>query len=145
MKRFLVVVSLAMAAGGAHADVAGDMKKIADNIRVLKGQWTQGALPNEVNLDYEIGTLSKIIQDGKLNESGLAVAYYYRDAPPGLREVLLERSFFSNRVADYLNFLAARSFVCGTRLHGNMMALCQGVPTLFVLWLTVKGRPERQA
>ncbi len=55
-----------------------DMKKIADNIRVLKGQWTQGALPSEVNLDYEIGTLSKIIQDGKLNESGLAVAYYYR-------------------------------------------------------------------
>src|SRR5882672_3923867 len=78
MKRFLVAVLCVLGAGAARADVADDMKKIADNIRVLKGQWTQGALPNEVNLDYEIGTLSKIIQDGKLNEAGLAVAHYYR-------------------------------------------------------------------
>lgn len=61
------------------------------------------------------------------------VAYYYRDAPPEVQDDLLNRSFFSNRVPDYLNLLGSLSFVCGARLHGNIMALCQGVPTMFAV------------
>ena len=61
------------------------------------------------------------------------VAYYYRDAPEELVQTMIERSFFSNNVHDYMRYLRSLSFVCGTRLHGNMMALCQGKPVLYAV------------
>ena len=61
------------------------------------------------------------------------VAYYYRDAPEDLVQSMLERSFFSNYVHDYMQYLRSLSFVCGTRLHGNLMALCQGKPVLYAI------------
>lgn len=67
-----------LAAGTARADLADDLKKAADSVKQAKALWTQGNLPADVNLDYEIGALSKIIDDGKLNEAGRTVALYYR-------------------------------------------------------------------
>lgn len=73
-----VALFCALAAGSARADLAGDMRKIADSIKQVKAQWTQGALPTNVSFDHEIGALTKIIEDGKLNEAGRTVALYYR-------------------------------------------------------------------
>lgn len=61
------------------------------------------------------------------------VRYYYRGAPEPLVESLLESAFFSNRVGDYLRKMRELSLVCGTRLHGNTMALCQGVPAVYAV------------
>lgn len=77
-KSLFLAMVCALAVGNARADLADDLKKIADNVRRVKAQWTQGALPAEVNLDYEIDALTKIIEGGKLNEAGLTVARYYR-------------------------------------------------------------------
>jgi len=68
-----------------------------------------------------------------LDHLAAMVGYYYRDAPKGLLEPLLNRSFFSNSVFDYFRYLRGLTLVYGTRLHGNVMALCQGTPTFFVL------------
>lgn len=73
-----VALICALAAGNARADLAGDMRKIADSIKQVKALWTQGALPADVNLEYEIGALTRIIDGGKLNEAGRTVAFYYR-------------------------------------------------------------------
>jgi hypothetical protein len=79
-------------------------------------------------------TLQRFTRTTKsLSKLADTVRYYYRHATPEIREVLLERAFFSNRVSDYLTRLRSLSFVCGTRLHGNIMALCQGTPTLFAV------------
>lgn len=75
---FFAALVCVLAAGSAKADMAGDMRKIADSIKQVKAQWTQGALPADVNFDYEIGALTKIIEGGKLNEAGRTVALYYR-------------------------------------------------------------------
>lgn len=78
IRRFLVALACVVAAGNARADLADDLKKAAETIKRAKAQWAQGALPANVNLDAEIVTLTKIIDDGKLNESGRTVALYYR-------------------------------------------------------------------
>jgi hypothetical protein len=67
-----------LAAGSATADLADDLKKNAESVRRAKALWTQGALPANLNLDAEIGALSQIIDDGKVNPAGRTVAQYYR-------------------------------------------------------------------
>ena len=59
------------------------------------------------------------------------VRWYYRDCSPGVIDALIENSFFSTSVADYMRHNRRLSLMAGTRLHGNIMALAQGVPTLF--------------
>ena len=120
-------------------------------VRCQSGLFTVFAQGGEVVLQEHILCRDGHVTEGRIDEAlsptlrksirvvkspsqlASSVAYHYSDAAPGLRESLLKRSFFSNSVADYLNSLGKLSFVCGTRLHGNVMALCQGVPTLFVL------------
>jgi len=67
-----------MAAGTARADLADDLKNAAESVKRMKAQWTQGALPAGLNFDAEIGTLTRLIEDGKLNPAGRTVARYYR-------------------------------------------------------------------
>lgn len=73
-----VMLVCAFACGAARADLADDLKKSAESVRRAKAQWTQGTLPVDLNLDGEIGALTKIIDDAKLNEAGRTVALYYR-------------------------------------------------------------------
>ncbi|HUQ26241.1 MAG TPA: hypothetical protein VM140_11255 [Burkholderiales bacterium] len=77
-KSFLFAVACALAMSSARADLADDLKNAADSVKRVKAQWTQGALPADVNLDPQIAALTKIIDDGKLNEAGRTVALYYR-------------------------------------------------------------------
>jgi len=73
---FALVCALAMA--GARADLAEDLARIANNVKRVKGQWSKGELPAQINLDQDVAELGKIIDGGQLNEAGQAVALYYR-------------------------------------------------------------------
>ena len=75
---FLVALIGILLAGSAGADLGDDLKTVAESVKRAKAQWTKGALPASVSLDSEIGALTKIIEGGKLNEAGQAVALYYR-------------------------------------------------------------------
>lgn len=76
--RLFLALACALVTGAAHAQLAADLKKIANSVKQAKALWTQGSLPADVNLDYEIRSLSKLIEDGKLNEAGRVVAHAYR-------------------------------------------------------------------
>jgi hypothetical protein len=77
IRRFLLVLACVLAAN-ARADLADELKKNAESVKRTKAQWMQGALPPNLNLDGEIGALTRIIDDAKLNEAGRTVAHYYR-------------------------------------------------------------------
>ena len=59
------------------------------------------------------------------------VRWVYRELGEKLIRRFLEGAFFSPLVAEYLRHHRQLSLMAGTRLHGNLMALVQGVPTLF--------------
>jgi len=61
------------------------------------------------------------------------LAYYYRQWPADLLDALQTSGFFASDVSAALRFLREMSLVCGTRLHGNLMALSQGVPAVFCI------------
>src|ERR1041384_7544601 len=76
--RFLVLLACAASTGTARADLADDLKKIAESVRQAKAQWAQGTLPATADFGAEIGALTRIIEDAKLNPAGRTVARYYR-------------------------------------------------------------------
>jgi hypothetical protein len=76
--RGLLLVVACLFADAVHADLADDLKKNAESVKRAKALWTQGALPASLNLDAEIGALTQIIDDGKVNAAGRTVAQYYR-------------------------------------------------------------------
>lgn len=48
-----------------------------------------------------------------------------------IRSLYRTRLFYSDIVADYEALMAAQDFVLGYRLHGNLMALANGVPSVY--------------
>jgi hypothetical protein len=62
-----------------------------------------------------------------------SVRWSYRNASPRAVDALLHHSFFSHRLADYMANARGLGLMLGTRLHGNIMALSQGVPTAFAV------------
>jgi hypothetical protein len=78
MRKAIAVTLLCAFATGARADLADDLKKAAEPIKLAKAQWKNGALPADLNLDGEIGALTRLIEDAKLNPAGRTVARYYR-------------------------------------------------------------------
>ena len=59
------------------------------------------------------------------------VTWYYRDCSEKVISSLVEESFFATEVASYMYNARQLSLMTGTRLHGNIMALSQGVPTFY--------------
>ena len=45
-----------------------------------------------------------------------------------------DKTFFSYDIDEYLNYLYGRSLIAGCRLHGNLMALSQGVPVVYYIY-----------
>ena len=75
---FWLAAACVLAAGSARADLAEDLKSAAESVQRAKAQWTRGALPANADFDREVGALTRILEGGKLNESGRIVALYYR-------------------------------------------------------------------
>ena len=76
--RIIVALFCALAMAGARADLAEDLARIANDVKRVKGQWGNGEFPAQLNLDRDVAELGKIIDGGRLNDAGLAVALYYR-------------------------------------------------------------------
>jgi len=66
----------------------------------------------------------------KLEET---VRWYYRKCSDELVDNIVERSFFSPYLHEYLRHAKGLDLIAGTRLHGNLMALAQGVPAVFAM------------
>ncbi|GHA85397.1 hypothetical protein GCM10009069_05680 [Algimonas arctica] len=67
--------------------------------------------------------------DTKLLEQ--QVDHIYSGLPARARRAVVEDSFFSFETHEYMRNAKSLSLMAGTRLHGNIMALSQGVPALF--------------
>jgi hypothetical protein len=51
-----------------------------------------------------------------------------------IEELYRTRLFFSDKVADYESLVRGKDLVLGYRLHGNLMALANGVPSIYFLY-----------
>ena len=60
------------------------------------------------------------------------VRWYYRHYDDRVVNAMLSDGFFSHEIASYMRNARSLSLMTGTRLHGNIMALSQGVPTVFM-------------
>jgi len=61
---------------------------------------------------------------------------------PGLVRWLMDNTFFSYDVGDYLDHYRAQDMVLGCRLHSNLVAIAHGTPTFF---LTYDQRTQEMA
>ncbi|WP_349371491.1 polysaccharide pyruvyl transferase family protein [Salinarimonas sp.] len=68
-----------------------------------------------------------------LDELGRSLDWYYRDASESLRRNIKARAFFSTSLPDYVRRARDQTLYAGTRLHGNLIALTQGTPTVFAV------------
>ncbi|MEL7488514.1 MAG: hypothetical protein AAGJ87_15015, partial [Pseudomonadota bacterium] len=59
------------------------------------------------------------------------VEWYYRHNTDKAISALVNDSFFSREVSAYMYNARQLSLMTGTRLHGNIMGLAQGVPTFY--------------
>lgn len=66
-----------------------------------------------------------------LAELAANVSWVYRDMPSKAVEAMLSHGFFSHSIPEYMRHNRGLSLMTGTRLHGNIMALSQGVPCLY--------------
>ena len=83
------------------------------------------------------------LEDGSIVRSALtrrdirdaekSVHWYYRDAPEDVRDALIADGFFSPLLSEYIRRGRDQTLYCGTRLHGNLIALLQGTPTVFAI------------
>ncbi|EJN02789.1 polysaccharide pyruvyl transferase family protein [Phyllobacterium sp. YR531] len=54
--------------------------------------------------------------------------WYFDDQ---IEKLYRERLFYSDVVADYENLVQSKELVLGYRLHGNLMALANGIPSIY--------------
>jgi hypothetical protein len=64
----------------------------------------------------------------KLREHGWAARWYMDDE---IERLYRERLFYSDVVADYEHLVRGKDLVLGYRLHGNLMALANGTPSVY--------------
>jgi Polysaccharide pyruvyl transferase len=64
----------------------------------------------------------------KLREHGWASQWYMDDA---IEQLYRTRLFYSDVVADYEQLVRQKNLVLGYRLHGNLMALANSVPSIY--------------
>ena len=64
----------------------------------------------------------------QLREHGWASRWYMDDA---IEQLYRTQLFYSDVVADYEHLVRAKDLVLGYRLHGNLMALANGVPSVY--------------
>ncbi|WP_018184581.1 polysaccharide pyruvyl transferase family protein [Kaistia granuli] len=63
-----------------------------------------------------------------LRANGWAANWYFDDA---MEKLYRERLFYSDVVADYEALVCRQDLVLGYRLHGNLMALANGTPSIY--------------
>ncbi len=66
-----------------------------------------------------------------LKGNGWAAAWF---SDPKIEELYGTRLFYSDAVADYETLVRSMDLVLGFRLHGNLMALANGVPSIYFVY-----------
>ena len=61
------------------------------------------------------------------------VRWYYRDLSKPLLDNIVERAFYGSTLSEYIRRARDASLYVGTRLHGNLMAITQGTPSVFAI------------
>ena len=90
-----------------------------------RGNWTGGLAPG--------GLVRSVLKRRDLHDAEKSVRWYYRDAPERVRDALVTNGFFSPLLSEYIRHSRGQSLYCGTRLHGNLIALMQGTPAVFAI------------
>tara|TARA_R110001606_G_scaffold102807_5_gene225414 strand:+ start:11541 stop:12821 length:1281 start_codon:yes stop_codon:yes gene_type:complete len=81
----------------------------------------------------EGGFVRSVMSRRDLKAAEDSVRWYYRDAPERVRELMISDGFYSPLMAEYIRRARDQSLYVGTRLHGNLMALVQGTPSIFAI------------
>lgn len=79
------------------------------------------------------GLVRSVLKRRDLQEAEKSVRWYYRDAPERVREAIITHGFYSPLLSEYIRRARDQTLYCGTRLHGNLIALVQGTPTVFAI------------
>ena len=71
---------------------------------------------------------------GKASEELTHQGWFGKAPDDRVRAAYLNRIFYSDRVGDYDKFVRAFDLVTGYRLHGNLIALANGVPSFYFVY-----------
>ena len=81
----------------------------------------------------EGGLVRSVLERKDLGKARDSARWYYRDAPEGVRDAIVEHGFYSPLMSEYIRRARDQSLYVGTRLHGNLMGLVQGTPSVFAI------------
>lgn len=79
------------------------------------------------------GLVRSVLTRKDLHQMRESARWYYREAPEEVRDTILNHGFYSPLLAEYIRRARDQSLYCGTRLHGNLIALVQGTPAVFAI------------
>jgi len=81
----------------------------------------------------EGGLVRSVLERKDLGKAKDSARWYYRDAPERVRDAIVEHGFYSPLMSEYIRRARDQSLYVGTRLHGNLMGLVQGTPSVFAI------------
>jgi len=104
-----------------HRDLVKDLAARFDVVLMAQGEVEEKKMvfgtPEQKEEAFTALKANKTVKDWYLDET--------------MEKLHRERLFYSDVVADYENLVQQKDLVLGYRLHGNLMALANGVPSIY--------------
>jgi hypothetical protein len=104
-----------------HRDLVKDLSTRFDVVLMAQGEVEEKKMvfgtPEHKEEAFAALKANKTVKDWYLDET--------------MEKLHRERLFYSDVVADYENLVQQKDLVLGYRLHGNLMALANGVPSIY--------------
>jgi hypothetical protein len=104
-----------------HRDLVKDLAARFDVVLMAQGEVEEKKMvfgtPEQKEEAFAVLKANKTVKDWYLDET--------------MEKLHRERLFYSDVVADYENLVQQKDLVLGYRLHGNLMALANGVPSIY--------------
>jgi polysaccharide pyruvyl transferase WcaK-like protein len=104
-----------------HRDLVKDLAARFDVVLMAQGEVEEKKMvfgtPEQKEEAFAALKANKTVKDWYLDET--------------MEKLHRERLFYSDVVADYENLVQQKDLVLGYRLHGNLMALANGVPSIY--------------
>ncbi|MCX5568730.1 polysaccharide pyruvyl transferase family protein [Kaistia nematophila] len=104
-----------------HRDLVKSLAGRFDSVLMAQGEVEEKKLVFGTDAQKEEAIAS-------LRADGWASRWYFDEA---MERLYRERLFYSDVVADYEALVRQQDLVLGYRLHGNLMALANGVPSIY--------------
>ena len=104
----------------------------SDHLVELDGEGGKSLLERAVHFkDPDIDLVEHKFHKNDQNDLADNVKWHYKHYADEVVDAMLSNAFFSHEVAAYMRNARSLGLMTGTRLHGNIMALSQGIPTVF--------------